>query len=44
MVTVHHSRIANREVEGRSGVRPVVNPATGAAFASVSLLDAGQAA
>jgi len=38
-----HSWIANREVEGRAGVRPAVNPATGAAFAEVSLLDAGQA-
>jgi succinate-semialdehyde dehydrogenase/glutarate-semialdehyde dehydrogenase len=44
LATVHHSRIAGREVEGRGGVRPVVNPATGAAFASVSLLDAEQAA
>jgi len=44
MVSVHHSWIANREVEGRAGVRPVVNPATGAAFASASLLDADQAA
>ena len=44
MLSVHHSWIANREVEGRAGVRPVVNPATGAAFASASLLDADQAA
>jgi len=40
---VHHSWIANREVEGRAGLRPVVNPATGAAFARASLLDAEQA-
>ncbi len=31
-------------MEGRGGLRPVVNPATGAAFARVSLLDAEQAA
>jgi succinate-semialdehyde dehydrogenase/glutarate-semialdehyde dehydrogenase len=41
---LHHSLIGNREVEGRGGTRPAVSPATGAAFASVSLLDAGQAA
>jgi acyl-CoA reductase-like NAD-dependent aldehyde dehydrogenase len=41
---LHHSWIGNREVEGRAGLRPVVNPATGAAFARVSLLDAEQAA
>jgi succinate-semialdehyde dehydrogenase/glutarate-semialdehyde dehydrogenase len=41
---VHHSWIANREVEGRAGLRPVMNPATGVAFARASLLDAEQAA
>ncbi|PYQ12280.1 MAG: aldehyde dehydrogenase [Acidobacteria bacterium] len=40
---VVHSWIANRPVEGRAGQRPAVNPATGAAFARVSLLDAAQA-
>ncbi len=38
-----HSWIANREVPGRGGVRPAVNPATGQAFAEASLLDAAQA-
>ena len=38
-----HSWIGNREVVGRAGLRPAVNPATGAAFAEVSLLDAEQA-
>jgi len=38
-----HSWIGNREVPGRAGVRPAVNPATGAAFAQASLLDAEQA-
>jgi len=41
---VHHSWIENREVEGRAGVRPAVNPATGRAFAQSSLLDEAQAA
>ena len=40
---VHHSWIANRPVEGRAGLRPVFNPATGTAFARTSLLDAEQA-
>jgi succinate-semialdehyde dehydrogenase/glutarate-semialdehyde dehydrogenase len=44
VLPVRHSWIANREVEGRAGRRPVVNPATGAAFARTSLLDAEQAA
>jgi acyl-CoA reductase-like NAD-dependent aldehyde dehydrogenase len=39
-----HSWIANREVEGRAGLRAAANPATGAAFARTSLLDAEQAA
>jgi succinate-semialdehyde dehydrogenase/glutarate-semialdehyde dehydrogenase len=39
-----HSWIANRETPGDGGRRPVVNPATGAAFAEVTLLDAAQAA
>ena len=39
----HHSWIAGRDVEGRAGLRPVVNPATGEPFAQASLLDAEQA-
>lgn len=39
---VHHSLVALRDVEGRGGVREAINPATGAAFAAVSLLDAAQ--
>ena len=38
------ARGRGREVPGRGGVRDVVDPATGAAFAEVSLLDAAQAA
>lgn len=38
-----HSWIAGREVEGRAGVRPAVDPATGEAFAQASLLDSEQA-
>jgi succinate-semialdehyde dehydrogenase/glutarate-semialdehyde dehydrogenase len=38
-----HSWIHNREVVGRGGVRPVVSPASGRAFAEVTLLDARQA-
>ena len=38
-----HSWIANREVPGRAGARPAINPATGAAFAQCSLLDGTQA-
>jgi len=44
VLPVRHSWIANREVEGRAGLRPVMNPATGTAFARTSLLDAEQAA
>ena len=44
VLPVRHSWIANREEEGRAGLRPVTNPATGAAFAQTSLLDAEQAA
>ncbi|HXK09313.1 MAG TPA: aldehyde dehydrogenase family protein [Vicinamibacteria bacterium] len=39
-----HSWVAGREVEGRAGRRPAVNPATGEPFAETSLLDAAQAA
>ena len=39
----HHSLVGNREVEGTGGLRAVHNPATGAAFAQVSLLTAEQA-
>jgi succinate-semialdehyde dehydrogenase/glutarate-semialdehyde dehydrogenase len=38
-----HSWIGRAAVEGRAGRRPAVDPATGAAFAEVSLLDRGQA-
>jgi succinate-semialdehyde dehydrogenase/glutarate-semialdehyde dehydrogenase len=38
-----HSWVGGREVEGRAGARPAVNPATGEAFAQASLLDGGQA-
>ena len=38
------SWVGGREVEGRAGLRPAVNPATGEAFAQASLLDASQAA
>jgi succinate-semialdehyde dehydrogenase/glutarate-semialdehyde dehydrogenase len=38
-----HSWVANREVEGRGGVRAAVNPATGTPFAEATLLDADQA-
>ena len=38
-----HSWVGGREVEGRAGARPAVNPATGEAFAQASLLDAAQA-
>ena len=40
---VRHSWIGNREVEGRGGTRAATAPATGRAFAQVSLLDAAQA-
>ena len=39
-----HSWVAGREVEGRGGLRPATNPATGEPFAQASLLDAAQAA
>jgi acyl-CoA reductase-like NAD-dependent aldehyde dehydrogenase len=39
-----HSWVANREVEGRGGRRPAVNPAHGRPFAEATLLDAAQAA
>ena len=39
-----HSWVAGREVEGRGGLRPATNPATGETFAQASLLDAAQAA
>jgi succinate-semialdehyde dehydrogenase/glutarate-semialdehyde dehydrogenase len=39
-----HSWVAGREVEGRGGLRPATNPATGDTFAQASLLDAAQAA
>jgi acyl-CoA reductase-like NAD-dependent aldehyde dehydrogenase len=38
------SLVGGREVDGRGGTRAVVDPARGAAFAEVSLLDAQQAA
>ena len=41
---VHHSWIANREVPGRGPLREAVDPADGRSFASITLLDAGQAA
>jgi succinate-semialdehyde dehydrogenase/glutarate-semialdehyde dehydrogenase len=40
----HASLVGGREVPGRGGVRAAVDPATGAAFAEVTLLDAPQAA
>jgi acyl-CoA reductase-like NAD-dependent aldehyde dehydrogenase len=41
---VFHSWVGGREVEGRAGARPALNPATGEAFARASLLDGAQAA
>ncbi len=38
-----HSWVGGREVEGRGGLRPAMNPATGETFAQSSLLDAAQA-
>jgi succinate-semialdehyde dehydrogenase/glutarate-semialdehyde dehydrogenase len=38
-----HSWVAGREVEGRGGVRPAVDPSTGEPFAQATLLDAAQA-
>jgi succinate-semialdehyde dehydrogenase/glutarate-semialdehyde dehydrogenase len=43
VLPTRHSWVGNREVEGRGGVRPAVNPATGQPFAAASLLDADQA-
>lgn len=40
---IYHSWTNNGPVEGRAGVRPAMNPATGAAFAQASLLDEQQA-
>lgn len=40
---VHHSWIGNREVVGGGGLREAVDPSDGQPFASVTLLDAGQA-
>jgi acyl-CoA reductase-like NAD-dependent aldehyde dehydrogenase len=39
----HHSVVGNKDVPGEGGLRAAVEPATGLAFAQVSLLDAGQA-
>jgi len=39
-----HSWVGGREVEGRAGARPALNPATGQPFACASLLDGAQAA
>ena len=40
----HASLVGGREVQGRGGVRAAFDPATAAAFAEVTLLDAAQAA
>jgi succinate-semialdehyde dehydrogenase/glutarate-semialdehyde dehydrogenase len=40
---LRHSWIDNRGVEGRGGLRPALEPATGRPFAQASLLDAAQA-
>src|SRR5262245_29261569 len=42
-LATRHSWIAGQEVEGSAGTRPVICPATGEAFAQVSLLDVTQA-
>ncbi|HET7746479.1 MAG TPA: aldehyde dehydrogenase family protein, partial [Vicinamibacteria bacterium] len=42
-MTVHHSWVVNRPLEGRGGQRPAVDPATGEPFGAVSLLDLEQA-
>jgi len=39
---IYHSRVGGQLIRGASGERPVLSPATGAAFARVSLLDAQQ--
>jgi len=38
-----HSWVAGRELSGRGGTRPAVNPSTGEPFAEVTLLDTDQA-
>ena len=43
-LSAFRSWVAGREVEGRAGLRPAVDPSTGEAFAHSSLLDAAQAA
>jgi acyl-CoA reductase-like NAD-dependent aldehyde dehydrogenase len=43
-LSLHHSYVGGQRVEGRGGMRPALNPATGRAFAGVSLLDGEQAA
>lgn len=40
---LHHSSVDGRLLVGRGATRPALNPATGAAFAEVSLLDLEQA-
>jgi len=40
---VYHSWVAGKELPGRAGTRPAVNPATQQAFAEASLLDGAQA-
>ncbi len=40
---MHHSWATGKELPGRAGTRPAVNPATGQAFAETSLLDGEQA-
>src|SRR5574341_1420303 len=42
-LTTFHSWVRGRELEGRAGLRPATNPATGEPFAQASLLDAAQA-
>ncbi len=42
-LNLHHSYVGGQRLEGRGGMRPALNPATGRAFAGVSLLDAEQA-
>jgi succinate-semialdehyde dehydrogenase/glutarate-semialdehyde dehydrogenase len=39
----HHSWTGGREVEGRAGLRPAIDPSKGQPFAQSSLLDADQA-
>jgi succinate-semialdehyde dehydrogenase/glutarate-semialdehyde dehydrogenase len=43
LLETRHSLIGGREAPGRAGVRPAVNPTTGAPFAQASLLDSDQA-